>query len=97
MCGFFYTASCHSIQILVNVGGTVGHVAVGPAHSTELSDGFGPGKLEALLSRFFTQIVHLFQIACRKNGWPLDRSQMYTCVTKFVDPDDIEERPVTVS
>lgn len=54
MCGFFYTASCHSIQILVNVGGTVGHVAVGPAHSTELSDGFSPGKLEALLRKFFT-------------------------------------------
>ncbi|XP_058981464.1 dynein axonemal heavy chain 10-like [Musca domestica] len=40
-------------------------------------------------------LTALVQIACRKNGWPLDRSQMYTCVTKFVDPDDIEERPVT--
>ncbi|XP_037820573.1 dynein heavy chain 10, axonemal isoform X1 [Lucilia sericata] len=39
-------------------------------------------------------LEHL-QVACRKNGWPLDKSQMYTCVTKFVDPDDIEERPTT--
>ncbi|KAI8122976.1 axonemal, Dynein heavy chain 10 [Lucilia cuprina] len=39
-------------------------------------------------------LEHL-QVACRKNGWPLDKSQMYTCVTNFIDPDDIEERPTT--
>jgi len=38
-----------------------------------------------------------FQIACRRNAWPLDRSTLFTYVTKFADPDDVEERPVTVS
>lgn len=37
------------------------------------------------------------QIACRRNAWPLDRSTLFTYVTKFADPDDVEERPVTVS
>lgn len=36
-------------------------------------------------------------MACRKNGWPLDRSTLYTCVTSYLDPDDVEERPPTVS
>uniref|UniRef100_A0A1I8PAD1 Dynein-1, subspecies f n=1 Tax=Stomoxys calcitrans TaxID=35570 RepID=A0A1I8PAD1_STOCA len=40
-------------------------------------------------------LTALVQMACRKNGWPLDRSQMYTCVTSYIDPDDIEERPAT--
>ncbi|XP_022902554.2 dynein axonemal heavy chain 10 [Onthophagus taurus] len=40
-----------------------------------------------------TYLAALVQIACRKNNWPLDRSTLYTKVTKFVDPLDVEERP----
>ncbi|KAH8250122.1 hypothetical protein KR026_005577 [Drosophila bipectinata] len=40
-------------------------------------------------------LTALVQIACRKNAWPLDRSTLFTYVTKFADPDDVEERPVT--
>ncbi|KAK9685231.1 Dynein heavy chain C-terminal domain [Popillia japonica] len=40
-----------------------------------------------------TYLAALVQIACRKNNWPLDRSTLYTRVTKFRDPLDIEERP----
>ncbi|KAJ3299892.1 Dynein heavy chain 10, axonemal [Borealophlyctis nickersoniae] len=38
-------------------------------------------------------ITALVQTTCRKNGWPLDRSTLYTQVTEFVDPKDITERP----
>ncbi|XP_055846772.1 dynein axonemal heavy chain 10 isoform X2 [Episyrphus balteatus] len=41
---------------------------------------------------YLTAVV---QIACRKNGWPLDKSTLYTNVTHYVDPDDVEERPTT--
>lgn len=44
-----------------------------------------------------TYLAALVQIACRKNNWPLDRSTLYTKVTKFRDPLDIEERPEQVS
>lgn len=37
------------------------------------------------------------QMACRLYTWPLDRSTQFTRVTKFVDPDEVEERPITVS
>ena len=30
--------------------------------------------------------------AGRKYGWPLDRSTLYTCVTKHVDPKNVLER-----
>ncbi|XP_045502201.1 dynein axonemal heavy chain 10 [Colias croceus] len=39
-------------------------------------------------------IAHV-QIACRLYTWPLDRSTQFTRVTKYLVPDDIEERPVT--
>ena len=32
-------------------------------------------------------------MACRKNNWPLDHSVIYTTVSKFFKPDDVEERP----
>ncbi|KAL7022048.1 hypothetical protein ACKWTF_012111 [Chironomus riparius] len=38
-------------------------------------------------------LTALVQIACRKNNWPLDRSTLFTIVTDFTDPDDVEERP----
>ncbi|XP_055909296.1 LOW QUALITY PROTEIN: dynein axonemal heavy chain 10 [Eupeodes corollae] len=38
-------------------------------------------------------LTAIIQIACRKNGWPLDKSTLYTYVTDFIDPDDVEERP----
>ena len=31
-------------------------------------------------------------MTCRKNGWSLDRSTLYTKVTKFVRPDEITEK-----
>lgn len=40
-----------------------------------------------------TYLAALVQIACRRNNWPLDRSTLYTRVTEFLDPLDIEERP----
>jgi dynein heavy chain len=38
-------------------------------------------------------LMALVQIACRKNGWPIDHSTFYTTVTKYMDIDDVEERP----
>lgn len=35
----------------------------------------------------------LLQVACRKNGWPLDRSTLSTTVTTYTDIDDVEKRP----
>ncbi|KYQ51703.1 Dynein heavy chain 10, axonemal [Trachymyrmex zeteki] len=40
-----------------------------------------------------TYLAALVQMACRKNNWPLDQSVIYTTVSKFFKPDDIEERP----
>ncbi|KAJ3317317.1 Dynein heavy chain 10, axonemal, partial [Blyttiomyces sp. JEL0837] len=37
-------------------------------------------------------ITALVQTTCRKNGWPLDRSTLYTQVTQHVDPKEITER-----
>lgn len=42
-------------------------------------------------------LTALVQIACRKNNWPLDRSTLFTVVTDFADPDDVEERSESVS
>jgi dynein heavy chain len=42
-------------------------------------------------------LTALVQIACRKNNWPLDRSTLFTVVTDFNDPDDVEARPEAVS
>jgi dynein heavy chain, axonemal len=42
-------------------------------------------------------LTALVQVACRKNNWPLDRSTLFTAVTDFADPDDVEERPESVS
>lgn len=42
-------------------------------------------------------LTALVQVACRKNNWPLDRSTLFTKVTDFADPDDVEERPESVS
>ena len=40
-------------------------------------------------------LTALVQAACRKNGWPLDRSTLYTTVTPHVSPAEISERPST--
>lgn len=44
-----------------------------------------------------TYLAALVQVACRRNNWPLDKSTLYTRVTEFTDPDDIEYRPEAVS
>ncbi|CAH2295752.1 dynein heavy chain 10, axonemal [Pelobates cultripes] len=38
-------------------------------------------------------LTALVQATCRKNGWPLDRSTLYTQVTKFHTADEVIERP----
>ncbi|KNE56972.1 hypothetical protein AMAG_17984 [Allomyces macrogynus ATCC 38327] len=38
-------------------------------------------------------LTALVQVACRKNGWSLDRSTLYTQVTEFQDPKEVTERP----
>ncbi|KAH8358423.1 hypothetical protein KR093_000053 [Drosophila rubida] len=40
-------------------------------------------------------LTALVQIACRKNAWPLDRSTLFTYVTAYSEPDDVEQRPET--
>ncbi|XP_043835576.1 dynein axonemal heavy chain 10 [Dromiciops gliroides] len=37
-------------------------------------------------------LTALVQATCRKNGWPLDRSTLFTQVTKFQDADEVTER-----
>lgn len=38
-------------------------------------------------------LTALVQMACRKNGWPLDRSTLYTAVTKYKNHEEVEDRP----
>ncbi|KAI9102678.1 dynein heavy chain and region D6 of dynein motor-domain-containing protein [Phlyctochytrium arcticum] len=38
-------------------------------------------------------ITALVQTTCRKNGWPLDRSTLYTQVTPYLDAKEVQERP----
>ncbi|XP_053327864.1 dynein axonemal heavy chain 10 [Spea bombifrons] len=38
-------------------------------------------------------LTALVQATCRKNGWPLDRSTLYTQVTTFRAADEVTERP----
>jgi len=37
-------------------------------------------------------LTALVQATCRKNGWPLDKSTLYTSVTNYADPEDVTER-----
>lgn len=36
-------------------------------------------------------LTALVQATCRKNGWPLDKSTLYTTVTVYNDPDNVNE------
>nr|XP_061803884.1 dynein axonemal heavy chain 10-like [Nerophis lumbriciformis] len=38
-------------------------------------------------------LTALVQAACRKNGWPLDLSTLYTEVTRFREEEQVNERP----
>ncbi|KAI8814786.1 dynein heavy chain and region D6 of dynein motor-domain-containing protein [Cladochytrium replicatum] len=38
-------------------------------------------------------LAALVQATCRKNGWPLDRSTLYTVVTKHADASQVADRP----
>ncbi|XP_014219672.1 dynein heavy chain 10, axonemal [Copidosoma floridanum] len=40
-----------------------------------------------------TYLAALIQMACRRNNWPLDRSVMYTAVSRFINLEEVEERP----
>ena len=37
-------------------------------------------------------LTALVQATCRKNGWPLDKSTLYTNVTTYMTPDEVTER-----
>lgn len=37
-------------------------------------------------------LTALVQATCRKNGWPLDRSTLFTQVTNFQDAEEVNER-----
>ena len=37
-------------------------------------------------------LTALVQATCRKNGWPLDKSTLYTSVTQWAKADDVTER-----
>ena len=37
-------------------------------------------------------LTALVQATCRKNGWPLDKSTLYTNVTHYINPEDVTER-----
>ncbi|XP_043285223.1 dynein axonemal heavy chain 10 [Venturia canescens] len=40
-----------------------------------------------------TYIAALVQMSCRKNNWPLDKSLVYTSVSKYLKAEEIEDRP----
>lgn len=37
-------------------------------------------------------LTAMVQATCRKNGWPLDKSTLYTAVTNWATPEDVTER-----
>ena len=37
-------------------------------------------------------LTSLVQATCRKNGWPLDKSTLYTNVTQYATAEDVSER-----
>ena len=37
-------------------------------------------------------LTALVQATCRKNGWPLDKSTLYTTVTQYRRAEDVKER-----
>jgi dynein heavy chain len=37
-------------------------------------------------------LTALVQATCRKNGWPLDKSTLYTQVTTFQNIEDVTEK-----
>jgi dynein heavy chain len=39
-----------------------------------------------------TYLAGLVQAACREKGWPLDKSTLYTAVTRYQDPERISEK-----
>lgn len=41
-------------------------------------------------------LIAIIQIECRKNGWSLDHSTLYTAVTHYVHRDEIKALPETV-
>jgi len=36
-------------------------------------------------------LTALVQATCRKHGWPLDKSTLYTTVTNYDEADDVHE------
>jgi len=38
-------------------------------------------------------LTALVQATCRKNGWPLDRSTLYTQVTKYHSEEEVTDKP----
>jgi len=44
-----------------------------------------------------TYLAALVQMACRDRGWPLDSSTLYTQVTHYTDPAQVQQKPRWVS
>lgn len=40
-----------------------------------------------------TYLAALVQTACRAKGWPLDKSSLYTKVTRYINSDEVPEKP----
>lgn len=38
-------------------------------------------------------LTALVQATCRRNGWPLDRSTLYTQVTEYHSEEEVNEKP----
>ena len=36
-------------------------------------------------------LTALVQATCRMNGWPLDKSTLYTSVTEYATPEDVSD------
>ena len=41
-------------------------------------------------------LTALVQMECRRFGWPLDRSTLYTKVSEYMETDDVVARPMEV-
>jgi dynein heavy chain len=39
-------------------------------------------------------LTALVQTTCRRRGWPLDKSTLYTTVSRFTSPNEIDSKPL---
>lgn len=53
------------------------------------------GGVSVKVSFFFIFLIHT-QMDCRKHIWSMERTTIFTVVTKYCNPNDVEERPESV-